>query len=287
MAALLLAGCPPSDGEPSTEAPVAPNGFVFSSFGFQYRPAGGEEGQVDALDLDGVVSTAGAPTVSECAHDDLQDLDGQDGVDHRFLHMIDDFPGLQRGQIVDGVIHAAVRNGEMTMLLLVEGLDDPVNDDEVVLQLMSSLDSPLSGGDGSLLPGSTLSAHPDASFQSVEMTAAVVNGQILAGPFEANLDFNIQIVDDAMRLRRAFIRVDLDGAESMSGVLGGFWSLEDLDRIIVEPTTSNGNAAGFDRVQAEAAMAAYADGDPDPSDGDCTSISAAFEFAGVPAFIAR
>jgi hypothetical protein len=115
-------------------------GFVASSFGFYY-PADPEAG-LDGFDLDGRVSSSDSPAADECAHDDFMGPNQEPGIDYGFLHIIANeemredgkyvFGGFREGQLVDGVIGGAVKNGSMTILLSVQGLDDPENDEDVI-----------------------------------------------------------------------------------------------------------------------------------------------------------
>ena len=75
-------------------------------------------------------------------------------------------PQLPGGANVGSVVDGAVRDGSMTILVDVRGVDDPRNDDEVEVQVFSSRDAPPLGGDGSVLPYGTLSVDPDARYQS-------------------------------------------------------------------------------------------------------------------------
>ena len=270
---LSLAACADEVSEPGAAEEL---GFVFSSFGFHY-PTGGE---VLGFDLDGVSSAAAAPGDSECAHDDFPG-----GVDYGFSHFIDRFSGLQQGQIVDGVIHGAVRNGSMTMLMVIGDLDDRGDDDAVTLQLLSSEDVPMTGADGSVLSGSTLSAHPELRFVGAVLPASVRDGVVEAGPFDVRWDFNIQIVESELAVHDAWIRIELLEEGGAAGVLSGVWDLADVREIIIDPTTSNGDAAGFTAEEGESALEEIADAGYDPATDSCTAVTAVFEFEAVSAFV--
>ena len=283
---LTIVGCTsesPDTGDDNNPGGSA-NGYVFSEFGFLYRDAAWDATEVDGFDLDGNTSTSDAPGEAECGHDDFTTPEGDAGIDYQMLRMIDDFSGLGQGQIIDGVINGAVRNGSMTMLLRIEGVDDLRNDDDVTVQLLSSQDVPLTGADGSILPLSTFSAHPDARFHSNTRSAALVDGVLSAGPFDLRWDFNIQIVQDELSLGDAWVRVAIADNGDISGVVAGYWDVQEVVDIIVDPTTNNDDAAGFSKEEGDTALATYADGSP-AGDGGCTTISTVFQFAGVPAYV--
>ena len=267
-------------------------GFVASSFGFYYPedPAAG----IDGFDLDGRVSSSDAPGSDECAHDDWTSRAQVPGVDYGFLEIIRNealredgkpvFGGFHEGQLVDGVIAGAVKNGSMTILLQVEGLDDPRNDDEVRVQIFSSEDAPALGTDNSVLPGATLGIHPDSRYHSGSVEGAVVDGVLVAGPLDLLFPIDIMIVRDELLLHDSWLRVELRD-DAFEGTVSGYWDVANIRDIIGVPTTDNDNAANFTIDEFEVAMAELADGDYDESSGLCTSFSTMFRFGGVQAFI--
>lgn len=267
-------------------------GFVASSFGFYY-PENPEEG-VEGFDLDQRVSTSEAPSRNECAHDDFISAEGQSGIDYSFLRIIQDeetredgkyvFGGFREGQLVDGVIDGATKNGSMTILLQVLGLDDPKDDEDVRVQVFASEDSPALGTDNAVLTGATLSVHPDSRFHSGEVPASVTDGVLTAGPIDLSFPIDIMIVRDELLIHDSWLRIRLDD-ESFEGTVSGYWDVANLRRIIGVPTTDNGNAANFTIEQFDAAMLEHADGDFDPSTGICHSVSTTFQIRGTQAFL--
>lgn len=290
------AGVSGAGGTPGeTAAAVLPGlGYVASSFGFYY-PDDSAAG-IEGFDLDGRASRSEAPGAGECAHDDWTGPNQEPGIDYGFLAIIENeaqredgkyvFGGFREGQLVDGVIRGAVKNGSMTILVQVDGLDDPRNDDDVSVQIYSSEDSPALGTDNSVLLGATLSIHPDSRFHSGEVRGSVVDGVLTAGPMDLRFPIDIMIVRDELLIHDSWLRVDLleDGFE---GMVSGYWDVANIRDIIGVPTTDNGNAANFTIEQFDAAMADLADGNYDEGTGLCGSFSTAFRVSGVHAFIVR
>ncbi len=278
----------------SSEPALVTEGYVASSFGFFY-PEDLESG-VPGFDLDQRVSSAAAPGSQECAHDDFVSPTGESGVDYNFLRVIFDdtlkedgqyrFGGFREGQLVDGVINGAVKNGSMTLLLDVRDVDDPENDDKVTVQIFGSEDTPMKGTDDEVLSYGTLSVHPDAAYHTDAVTGQLVDGVLTAGPFDLVFPIDIQIVSDEFVIRQSWIRVELRD-EGFTGVIAGLWDVDNIRDIIGIPTTDNGNAANFTIEEFEEAMLRHADAAYDPAAGVCASFSTMFVFSGVPAFIAR
>lgn len=273
---------------------IVTSGYVASTFGFFYPD--GLESEFPGFDLDQRVSRAESPTENECVHDDFTAPGGVEGIDYNFLRLIlneeqrDDgkyvFGGFREGQLVDGVINGAVKNGSMTVLLDIQEVDDPQNDDEVTVQIFGSEDSPMKGSDDEVLPYATLSVHPNPKYHTDLVTGSIVDGVLTAGPFDLIFHINIQIVEAEFIVHDSWLRVEL-GDDAFQGLIGGFWDVDNIREIIGEPTTSNGNAANFTIEQFEAAMVQYADGNYDANAGTCTSFTTMFAFSGVQAFIVR
>ncbi len=99
-------------------------GFVATSFGFYYPESA--DSPLDGANLDDAVSDSSSPRPRECAHDDFMGMNDEPGVDYNFLRIITDdatrddgkyvFGGFREGQLVDGVISGATKNGSMTIL---------------------------------------------------------------------------------------------------------------------------------------------------------------------------
>lgn len=300
--ALAAFGCSGSegggDGGPVDQTPTAAPevmeglGFVASSFGFYYPDNPGDG--IDGFDLDGRASSMSSPAADECAHEDFTDPFGEPGIDYNFLRLINDertredgkytFGGFRQGQLVDGVIRGATKNGSMTILLQVIGVDDAENDDDVEVQVFASEDSPALGTDNAVLPGATLSVHEDELFHSGRVSGAIVDGVLTAGPLDFRFPIDIMIVSDVFLIHDAFVRLSL-GDGTFRGTVTGYWDVADLRRIIGVPTTDNGNAANFTIEEFDDAMLEYADGNYDAETGLCDSLSVMFQFSGLQAFL--
>ncbi|MGB5704060.1 MAG: hypothetical protein WBM48_14655, partial [Polyangiales bacterium] len=306
-AALVVAAC--NDGSSSPNAGTGGSGgeggapasrimpglgFVATSFGFYYPQSA--DAPLDGANLDAHLSSSASPRPQECAHDDFMGLNDEPGVDYNFLRIITDeetredgkfvFGGFREGQLVDGVISGATKNGSMTILLQVQGLDDAQNDDEVMVQIFASEDSPALGTDNSVLTGATLSVHPESRFHSGEVRGKVEDGVLTAGPIDLLFPIDIMIVRDELRVHSSKLRLRL-GDGSFEGTVTGYWDVANIRSIIGVPTTDNGDAANFTIEQFDAAMAELADWDVDEETGICKSISTIFQIRGTQAFLAN
>lgn len=245
-------------------------------------------GRFDGVDLDGRASTKAAPADDECPHDDFSGAGGADGIDFQMWRALGCVRGFQRGEIADLVIDSAVKTGAMTIAIELRGIDDDRNDDAVEVQVLASLDAPPVGGDGSVLPYGTVSAHPDPRYLGAIATGRMVDGVLTAGPMDVRVRLNIQIVQGDLTLRHAWIRADLLSDGGVSGYIAGYQPVEEIYDIF-------GRQAGFAGAEALSytcvglyeAFTSQADGDFDPVTQSCSSLSVVYRFAGIPVFVAR
>ncbi len=277
-------GCGSSDGG---LAEGEASGFVFDSFGFLFPAGGPSSTVVDGFDLDGRTSTVASPAEGECAHEDFTSPDAVQGIDYAFLGMIEQFAGFQEGQIVDGVINASIKSGDMTTVLELGGLDDSVNDDEVTVQFFSSLDTPRTGSDGRVLPGGSVTLHSDTRFHSPVATGELVDGTLIAGPVDIRLRLLIQIVTDELFIHDAMVHIEPQTDGTVRGFISGLWDVEDIRRIIIKPTADNGEALEFSEAEGMEALFGYADADFNSDTEMCDAISVTYQFSAVPHFIVR
>lgn len=246
-------------------------------------------GALDGFDLDGRVSTATQPAADECAHDDFSGPGGELGYDNQLWRALGCIRGFQPGDAVAGVVDAAVRDGSMTILVDVRGVDDPRNDSEVEVQLFSSRDAPPLGADGSVLPFGTLGIDPDARYHGSVAAGRIENGILVAGPMDLRLRLNIQIVVGDLTFEDAYVRVILDPDGSATGAIHGYTPIEDVYEVFGRQAGTIGGkeALGYTCSGLHAALVSQADGGFDPATQSCSSLSAAYRFAAAPAFVAR
>lgn len=301
-------------------------GFVVSGFGFAYPDTGGPEascpagynrgpveyqlagqpvpaddcedpssaadpgfapmlapGTVDGFDLDALSQ------VRTCDHAAFAGPGEEPGVDDQLWRAIGCIRGFQRGDVVDGVVDAAVRDGSMTILVDVRDVDDPRNDDDVAVQVFASLESPPLGGDGRVLPWGTLGVDPDPRFHGTVGRGRIEDGVLVAGPMDLRVRLNIQIVAGELSFRHAFLRLAIGEAGSAGGILHGYLPLDDVYEIFGRQAGAIGGkeALGYLCSGLAAALASEADGDRDPDSGACASISASYRIEAEPAFVAR
>lgn len=246
-------------------------------------------GVLDALDIDGMASSSASPAPGECAHDDFAGPGGEPGIDDQLWRAIGCIRGFQDGDVVESVVDGAVRDGSMTILVDVRGVDDERNDDDVEVQVFSSEDAPPLGADGRVLPYGTLSIDPNPRFHSTVGKGRIENGVVIAGPLDIRVRLNIQIVLGELTFRDAYVRLVLNDDGTASGGIYGYAPIEDVYEIFGRQAGTIGGkeALGYTCSGLYAALVREADGHFDPGSGSCTSLSTAYRFTAIPAFVAR
>jgi len=282
-------GTPGTGGSTRTGEAREGMGFVLGDFGFLYPDVSptdfGEEG-VRGFDLDS--RDGGGAEPGTCLHEDFAAPDGTPGIDYGLWSFLRQYEPLQKGQLIDGVVSTAIKNGEMSIVMELGGVDDMVNDDDVTVQIFSTEEELLVGTDQEVLPNATLAVHPETKYHSTIATGEIKDGVLVAGPFDVSLKFFIQIVNSNMLLTDSMIRLTL-GDGTASGVLSGHWSVIQIHDIIGKPTSDNGpspdiGAAGFNYTEFLEAMEA-ADAGYDDATGECTSFTTIFRLEAVSAFL--
>lgn len=299
LAAVALAACDGSVGRPAVDDMGATPGvgdtasvgddasgapaaavestrvYVITTIGFEREePAGVALG----FDLDDRVSESGDP--QGCRARDFTAPDGTPGIDNqmaKLLPVVDQFGENALQTLVQG----AIDEGRTMLMILIEGIDDPVNDDDITLTIRRGIGSPLLGTDGKILPGQTLDLADDPPLGRFE-GAKIVDGAVEAGPFEVTLPavvFNVQYV---LPVPQGYVRFRFDEYGALQeGVMAGGVPLSAVNVILEQAD----GAVGDDIVGLVGPLLrGMADLAPDER-GQCTEMSATLSFVAVPAWL--
>lgn len=273
LALLTACGSPPED----TAAP-APDArgdgyaaFVMSTLVFTGPE---EDGSMWGFNLDRVVTEAGDTT--GCGRVDAIDPEGRPGIDNAFAGLMPVIETTEAAAL-PALAQDAVNNGELLLVVELEGLDDYENDDVVTLAISPAVGTPRLGTNGTLLDGQTFDRDPDLP-RAVYENAAVVDGRVEADGL--TLALALQVLDAALsfQIPQGAIRIDLapDGSYAAGHFGGGFstpYLLEALD------------GTGVDDGLVEllhSLLPALAD--LETEEGRCELLSVDLQFTAVPAF---
>ena len=252
--------------------------------------------RVAGLDLDGVASVATAGTPGVCAHDDFTSPDGEAGIDNQHWRLMGCIRGYRPNDLMDRLHQAntMVKEGGYAILLEITGMDDPRNDDEVAVQILSASEPVTTDAAGGILEHVSLTAHSDPRFQNAIARGRIEDGILTTEPVDVRVKVKQQTQDNFAWYRDARIRAEVQEDGRIVGMLGGYWDLDNFWSMLNEHWIGDrhqGRNAAFNRgfmcSGIYHAMSRVADGHPDPETGRCTSLSTTVHFEAIPAFVIR
>ena len=278
--AWAVSACDGVDGEPATTAaPVtqtAPEPMVVAidTMGFtRQKPLGVAPG----FDLDGRISPPAE--VETCGKGDLVSPEGVPGIDNHFARLV---PLVEASGIgaLEGLIQSTINGGGIMLLLQLDGVDDPVQDATVVLRVREGKGVPLLGTNGLLLAGQTFGVHGDSP--EVAAAARIVDGRVLAGPFDLKLPLVVFGVRYDLDLRGVHVRARLaaDGG-LVEGVLGAGVTMASIVEIAKKGAVDQPNLIEL----VGNVVGGQGDLARDAASGECAQMSATLAFTGVGAYL--
>ncbi len=229
------------------------------------------------FDLDGFDSALGGS--DGCGIGDLVHVvTGEQGIDNSFGSSL--LPALENigGGPLEDLIQNSILDGELLLMIELDGVDDPMNDDCVALHVSRGIGPAMIGGDGAILPDQTYSRDPDKPTSVVEC-AVLQDGVLRADPFSLRLPLNIFDEHVDITLLDGAIEVALLGQGRITGSIGGGVGIQDL----------KDNVATLDGIgdQIPALIGPLLDFNADLAPttlGTCTQLSVAITFEGVGAW---
>jgi len=236
------------------------------------------------IDLDGDDGT-GAPPKGVCRHKNYVADDGRTGIDHQMYTVLGCMPGYQghKGFLMQ-YRNEQRRNGALSVLVQISGIDNEKNDDSINVTILYSKDPMAKKADGSrILPDYTFRLSEEArhTHYVTRVQGRIVDGAIVTEPAK---HFQMVLgIDPELNLyeARMHLRIMPDG--TLKGVVAGY---EDWRKLMIINANSNSeNLYGFQCPGLYQAFKRAADGLKDPVTGECNGISSAYDIEGVPAFI--
>ena len=246
---------------------------VMQTLGFtRQQPVGVAPG----FDLDGKISDK--TDKATCGQSDLTSPSGEKGIDNQFAKLV---PLLEQTQIgaIHGLVQNAIEDGGLLIMLQLEGIDDPLDDDDVTIRVRLGRDKPLLGTDGLVLSGQTFHLHDDSPELAVKST--LKNGVIAGGPFTMLLPIVVFDVHYELTIRDALIAAQLtDDGGLKAGLIGGGVPIVDIMAIATKAAMNGGGILEAIKPVLNG-MGDLAINDK----GECTQLSAVLGFGAVSAFL--
>lgn len=233
-----------------------------------------EGGVSEGFDLDGVSTASG--DLEGCGVPDLVSPDGEEGIDNSFANLIPVLD-LTEASAAEEVIATAIQSGDVLLMVRVTGIDDPVDDDCVTVEVLQGEGVPIIRADNLLAEGQTFGINPDGVRTAIQGT--IRDGVLEARGADITLPLNILNAVFEVSIVDAAIRLTLFDDGAMDGVLGG--------GVDVEALLASLNAQGVnDQVVQLVGPVLETAKDLAPDDeGNCTRMSTNIAVEGVEAFV--
>lgn len=234
------------------------------------------------LNLDG--DDGSHPPASVRPHKNFVSPEGEKGIDNQFFTVDGCVKGFGPKGILAVTTHEGRRNGEISMMILVSGIDDDKNDDRVDVTLFYSQDPMVKSASGKdILPGFTFRVTDDGErtpyFQ--RLRGRIVDGVVTTetAPFiEADKG------RDMLRMYQGRMRLQPQPDGTLKGMIGGYLDWRTVANYYGGQTILEGGL-GYQGPAIYNALKRAADGMKDPATGEFDGVSTAYEIEGVPAFL--
>jgi hypothetical protein len=237
------------------------------------------------FDLDGGDKTG------SCAHQDFTGLDGTPGVDNQMYRLLGCVSAWRvEGHIENNANAHRISSGLGMVLIEITGIDDLRNDDDIRIAFYRGTDPFVLDSAGRVLPYSsyTMDTENGRPRYGDVVRGKIVDGTITTEPADVTLPFfgNYQFITQRIGAMRLSMEIGADGA-SARGLVGGYYEVEQLYSYVRGMLGAFPNTHHFSCSSIYVAAHRLADGNPDPATGRCTTLSSAFHFEAVAAFINR
>lgn len=212
---------------------------------------------------------------------------GEKGIDNRFYKAWGCWEAFRGPIRKSGAIYHndEMRNGKFTVVILISGNKDPLNDPDTRLAFYTSKDKIVKDANGDVAPFYSFRIADDPAHTTV-LEAKITNGVIeLSRPQEIRTREASFLASLTLFQGRARLTFKPDGG--LEGMLGGYKPIEEA---IATWTIAGPNVELVTHVNLSAAYYAIernADARPDPATGKNTAISTAVRFFATPAFVIR
>lgn len=189
----------------------------------------------------------------------------------------------QRGVGINGYM----RNGLYTIVIVLSGDEDPMNDHNATLGFYQSKDRIVKDALGAVAHDATFNIKPDPRTQSL-VPVTITDGVIeTKGPTEIRLRdeaWNSRMPDQ-LKLEKGRLRIAMDEDGGLLGYMGGYRDWKVLYRKQAVNGRDTEMLQGLDLPSFYYSLERNADYDPDPVTGKNRQISTAYRIRAVPAFV--
>jgi hypothetical protein len=209
--------------------------------------------------------------------------DGEKGIDNQLWRAIGCYKQSQ--EMNDPALQEKVMlSARSPTLIEVSGIDDPRNDPDVTVRVLTGADPLVRDGAGKPLARASYSLDPDPALVNVTH-GRIVNGELTTDPFDLRFVFREQIIDNLRLVRGAVVRARFTPDGNLDGGIYGYTTVSSYYDMVEHMTQDGADNVGLSCVGVRQALDRYADGYRDRATGKFTAISSEMRFHAVPAFV--
>ncbi len=221
---------------------------------------------------------------------DFTTPDGRAGIDNNYYRAAGCWVSYrgpayhsQRGMGINGYM----RDGLYTILVVVSGNKDPMNDDDAQLAFYQSKDRIVKDANGQVARDASFAIKPTLRTQSI------VKVKVSNGVIETRMPQEIRLRDEAwnasipdqLKLDQGQLRLEIRQDGGFEGYLGGYRDWKLMYKRQAVPARDTETLQGIDLPSFYYALERHADYNPDPATGKNTEISTAYRIRAVPAYV--
>jgi hypothetical protein len=238
------------------------------------------------FNLDGAGDHEATP--KSCKQQGFTGVDGTPGVDNQMYRLLGCHYGWRHNGVLDTFGNEERRNsGRGVVLIEITGVTDPRNSEDVNVAFYRAIDPFPIDSAGRILPWASyrVDTNNGKPRYGAEAKGSIKGGVLTIQPLDLNLPYYGNSAYAEMRLRDMNLRLELTPAADgkVKGLLGGYYDFDKWWEYMLKLEFLIATGDWSCPAMYEAAKR-LADGYPDPTTGECTAISSAFEFDAVPAF---
>jgi hypothetical protein len=231
----------------------------------------------------------GAATAGTCAHGNFTGLDGEPGIDNQMYRLLGCVEAWRSyGHIENNANAHRLSSGLGMILIELSGVDDLRNDDSVQVGFYRGVGAFHLDSRGGVLPYASYEIdHVDGAPRYADVVSGrIVDGVLKTRPADVHLPHygNYQYLRQLIREMQLHLPL-ADGDDRVEGRVYGYYGVDQFYSYVRGMLTSFPNRHKFSCPALYVAAHELADGHPDPETGECTTLSSAFEFQAVRAFI--
>ena len=237
------------------------------------------------MNMDG--TTDGKTTPKSCQHQKFTGVDGTPAVDNQMYRLLGCTYGWHfYGQYQDNANVNRKTTGFGINIIEVTGVDDPRNDPDVTVNWYHAVDQYALNAQGDFTPFASyrIETREGKSPYGAPAKGKIVDGVLETQAADMTLPFygNYTWMDQKYRDLKLRLKISPDG-KSAKGMAAAYYDVDQLMYYItglgVVSYSAQSNCPSL-----YVAAHQLADGYPDPKTGECTALSAAYNFDAVAAF---